>query len=124
MTENDKGKTSPTPELSPEEAARKRRELTGHVQADRPDTSTFTRPGAALESKQAVDILRSAMGELPARQRLALVLTVDEDLSNAEAGQIMGVSEQAMESLLARARRNLRKRLISKKSLLMGTFND
>ena len=27
MAENDKGKTPPTPELSPEEASRKRREL-------------------------------------------------------------------------------------------------
>ena len=104
--------------------ARKRREITGHLPADKPDTSTFTRPGAALESKQASQILRTAMAELPERQCLALVLTVDEDLSNAEAGQMMGVSEQAMESLLARARRNLRKMLISQKSLLMGTLND
>jgi RNA polymerase sigma-70 factor (ECF subfamily) len=45
---------------------------------------------------------------LPERQREALVLQYYEELSNIEAAAVMGISVEALESLLARARRNLR----------------
>ena len=52
-----------------------------------------------------------ALGELPPRQRAALVLTYQEGLSGAETVQIMGVTPKALERLLARGRALLRKRL-------------
>lgn len=50
----------------------------------------------------------AALKELPDRQRLALTLFHYEGLSQIEVGQILGVSDEAVESLLARARRTLK----------------
>jgi len=49
-----------------------------------------------------------ALAALPERQRLALTLTYYQGLSNIEAAEIMESSVDALESLLARARRRLR----------------
>lgn len=49
---------------------------------------------------------------LPERQRTAITLVHEEGLSNIDAAEILGVSVEAIESLLARARRRLRERLI------------
>ncbi len=51
--------------------------------------------------------LRTAMDSLPERQRLALSLRHFEELGNPEIADIMEVSVEAVESLLARARRAL-----------------
>ena len=45
---------------------------------------------------------------LPPRQREALVLFHYQELSQADAAALMGISVDALESLLARARRSLR----------------
>lgn len=47
----------------------------------------------------------TALKALPERQRLALTLFQYEGLSQIEVGQIMGISDEAVESLLGRARR-------------------
>ena len=52
--------------------------------------------------------IRAALGRLPDRQRLAVVLCHFQELSNIEAAQIMETSVEAVESLLARARRGLK----------------
>lgn len=52
--------------------------------------------------------LHSAMAQLPERQRTALYLCAFQGLSNKEAAAIMKVGVDALESLLARARRSLR----------------
>jgi RNA polymerase sigma-70 factor (ECF subfamily) len=76
---------------------------------DRPDES----PDALdeLESKESVRRVRAAIGELPERQRAALVLCYYEGMSNGEAAEMLEMSVGAVESLLVRARRNLRKTL-------------
>jgi RNA polymerase sigma-70 factor (ECF subfamily) len=48
---------------------------------------------------------------LPERQRTALALCHYQGLPQAEAAAVMDVSVEALESLLARARRTLRDRL-------------
>jgi RNA polymerase sigma-70 factor, ECF subfamily len=60
---------------------------------------------ADVELSARVD---AALKALPERQRLALTLFHYEELSQGEVGKIMGVSEEAVESLLARARRALK----------------
>jgi len=45
---------------------------------------------------------------LPARQREAVVLCHYQELGNIEAAELMGVSVEALESLLSRGRRALR----------------
>jgi RNA polymerase sigma-70 factor (ECF subfamily) len=60
---------------------------------------------AERELGQRVDM---ALKALPERQRLALTLFHYEGMSQIEVGQIMGISDEAVESLLARARRTLK----------------
>ncbi len=55
--------------------------------------------------------LEAALRALPERQRTALVLCHHQGWSNREAAQMLDVSVDALESLLARARRSLRKTL-------------
>ncbi len=55
--------------------------------------------------------LAAAVRRLPDRQRTALALTYAGGLSNAEVAEIMEISVGAVESLLVRARRDLRSRV-------------
>lgn len=67
-----------------------------------------------LDELQAADVsarVEQAMMELPDRQRTALLLFHNDGLSLAEIGQEMGVSAEAVESLLARGRRGLKAKL-------------
>lgn len=50
----------------------------------------------------------SALKALPERQRLALTLFHYEGMSQIEVGEMMGITDEAVESLLARARRTLK----------------
>jgi RNA polymerase sigma-70 factor (ECF subfamily) len=50
----------------------------------------------------------AALKALPDRQRLALTLFHYEGMSQIEVGEVMGISDEAVESLLARARRALK----------------
>lgn len=63
---------------------------------------------AALESQDVERRVGVAMQKLPERQRLALTLFHFEGLSQIEIGNILGVSDEAVESLLSRARRQLK----------------
>jgi RNA polymerase sigma-70 factor (ECF subfamily) len=56
-------------------------------------------------------IVRREIAALPERQRTALVLCHHQGMSNIEAAQVLDVSVDALESLLARARRTLREKL-------------
>ena len=60
------------------------------------------------ERAQAV---ANAIKELPERQRQALILRHFEGLSNPEIGEALDCSVEAVESLLARARRQLTKKM-------------
>ncbi|HEY7549990.1 MAG TPA: sigma-70 family RNA polymerase sigma factor [Hyphomicrobiaceae bacterium] len=50
----------------------------------------------------------AALKALPERQRIALTLFHYEGMSQIEVGEVMGISDEAVESLLARARRALK----------------
>ncbi len=63
---------------------------------------------ASLEAQEASRRVDAALKALPDRQRTALTLFHYEGLSQVEVGQIMGISDEAVESLLARARRSLK----------------
>lgn len=62
---------------------------------------------AGLERRERHAALHAAIADLPDRQRQALELRHFEDRSNGEIAEIMEVSVEAVESLLARARRGL-----------------
>lgn len=63
---------------------------------------------ARFEQSRVALQVRDAVALLPARQRAALALCHDEGLSNPEAAAVLEISVEALESLLARARRTLR----------------
>lgn len=70
-------------------------------------------PDEHLEASHANARMHQALATLPARQREALVLHYYQELPNAQAAAVMGVSVDALESLLARARRNLKAALVA-----------
>lgn len=65
-------------------------------------------PGAALETNDTVKAVEAALARLPERQRAAIVLCHYEGQSNIAAAETLGISVDALESLLARGRRALR----------------
>ncbi len=75
------------------------------------DLPEQTEPARQVESLEKQDLSRrvdAALKGLPDRQRLALTLFHFEDLSQSEVGARLGISDEAVESLLARARRTLK----------------
>jgi RNA polymerase sigma-70 factor, ECF subfamily len=77
-------------------------------------------PDAGLEGDALRARIDAAMALLPARQRAAITLIHFEEMSAFEAGQVMGVSVEAIESLLSRARRALRITLWQDKTDLLN----
>lgn len=69
----------------------------------------------SAERQTVANDVDRAIALLPDRQRMALVLVYYEDASNGEAAQAMETSVEAVESLLARARRNLKTILAPKR---------
>jgi len=72
-------------------------------------------PAQLLERNQRDARVRAALQRLPERQRAALVLRHFEDCSQAEAAQILGINEGALESLLSRGRASLREYLAAER---------
>jgi RNA polymerase sigma-70 factor (ECF subfamily) len=64
-----------------------------------------------LSDAQTARRVAQEIADLPERQRSAIALVHEEGLSNIDAAEVLGVSVDALESLLARARRRLRERL-------------
>ena len=78
--------------------------------ADPPDPSP-REPLAVLQRDERARLLRTALDELPETQRQAVLMARFENLSQAEIADVLGISVQAVKSLLWRARDNLRRRL-------------
>lgn len=66
---------------------------------------------AAVEERQLAACIDAVIADLPERQRAALALCYYDELTCAEAAEVMEVSVSAMESLLVRARRTARSKL-------------
>ena len=77
-------------------------------------------PSLALHLSEVGRRVSAALAELPETQRIAVTLCHYQGLRNSEAAEILGVSIEALESLLARARRALRAYLRPVASALMG----
>ena len=85
---------------------RRRREVVTDNPPEQPDDGPA--PDRGLEAKDVGDRVAAARRRLPDRQREAIVLCHYQELSNIEAAAMMGVSVEALESLLGRGRRALR----------------
>ncbi len=85
--------------------------------ADLPDIEDETpRADRLIEADQARDEVADALDALPARYRAALVLCYFEGLSNAAAADLLNLNIKAMESLLFRARRQLRAIMVGRET--------
>jgi RNA polymerase sigma-70 factor, ECF subfamily len=95
--------------------------LRGRRTADADGLATLADPGAAagetLERHDTAAAVRAAVQTLPERQREAVVLCHFGELGNIEAAAVLGLSVDALESLLARGRRALRERLAQENSI-------
>lgn len=80
----------------------------------------FMHPGVKLENKENAQALFQAMDKLPPNQKTAFVLNKMENLSYQEVGDVMELSSSAVDSLLQRARQNLKKELRTQ----FETIND
>lgn len=65
----------------------------------------------ALEATEASMRVEEALAALPPRQRIAINLFHFDEMSQREVAEVMELSEDALESLLARGRRRLRELL-------------
>ena len=75
------------------------------------DPPDFIHPGVIAEKKENAKKLLKAIAELPEKQNIAFVLNKIEGLSYQQIGEVMEMSESAVDSLLHRAKMNLRKKL-------------
>jgi len=60
-----------------------------------------------MSTMQEMARVKEALSKLPERQRTALMLKAQEDLSYEEIGQVMGTSVSSVESLIFRARKRV-----------------
>lgn len=88
---------------------RRRREIATDQPPERPDEGPA--PDRGLEALDTGRRVARALQALPDRQREAIVLCHYQELGNIEAAELMGVSVEALESLLGRGRRALREAL-------------
>lgn len=91
----------------------RRRKAQPLAQEDEPSepVDTAPLPDEQLEASARSEHMAAALAALPDRQREAIVLQYYQELSNIEAAALLDISVDALESLLSRARRNLRQHL-------------
>lgn len=66
----------------------------------------------SIVSSENKKLLKEAINRLPENQRVAIILSKYQDLSYKEIAEVMDVSVSSVESLLFRAKTNLRKYLV------------
>jgi RNA polymerase sigma-70 factor (ECF subfamily) len=71
----------------------------------------WVHPGILHENKEKAAYLFQAIDRLPEHQKVAFTLSKLEQLSQKEIAEVMQIGEGAVESLLQRAKQNLRKYL-------------
>lgn len=93
-------------------------ETAGDFPSDGPDALD------AIHRSQVTHRLREAQQKLPEQQRVAVALYYFEGLSAAGVADVMNTSVGAVESLLKRARQNLRRSLKGMSQAVVESFDD
>ncbi|MDA9534032.1 RNA polymerase sigma factor [Bradyrhizobium sp. CCBAU 25338] len=85
-----------------------------------------SQPGAVelIERNELNDMLELAMQRLPEQQRIAVILSYHENMSNGEIAQVMDTTVAAVESLLKRGRQQLRQLLRKHERDIRTAFTD
>ena len=84
----------------------------------RPDASS------QIERNELRDMLEVAMQRLPEQQRIAVILSYHENMSNGEIAEVMDTTVAAVESLLKRGRQQLRELLRRHERDIRHAFTD
>ena len=82
----------------------------GHEEVDM-QMAEFDHPGVRLEKKERANELFNALKQIPDKQRTAFTLHKLEGQSYQEVAEIMNTTLYAVESLMGRAKANLKKEL-------------
>ena len=82
------------------------------------DQVDFHHPGVAAEQKENAAILFKMIRRLPEQQQSAFLLQKLEGLSQQEIAEVLKTTVGAVESLLQRARNNIKKYLENEKQIL------
>jgi len=85
--------------------------LFGNEHEEEPRLTDFSHPGVRLDNKERSAVLFKAIGKLPDNQKAAFTLHKLEGLSYQEISEVMHTTVSAVESLMSRAKVNLRKEL-------------
>jgi RNA polymerase sigma-70 factor, ECF subfamily len=88
------------------------------VADSKPDASSV------IERAEMTDLLEAAMQRLSEHQRLAVILSYHENMSNGEIAEVMDTTIAAVESLLKRGRQQLRELLRRHERDIRGAFTD
>ncbi len=83
--------------------------LFGNAEEEQLHPVEFDHPGVQLEKKEKANELFSALKQIPDKQRIAFTLHKLEGQSYQEIAEIMDTTLYAVESLMGRAKTNLKK---------------
>ncbi|EIJ42903.1 RNA polymerase sigma factor, sigma-70 family [Beggiatoa alba B18LD] len=83
------------------------------IDIDDPDEMEIASPTDDYQQLEIIDQLEKGLQTLVERQRAAILLCYYQGLDNQEAAHILQISVDALESLLSRARRTLKKQLLA-----------
>src|SRR4051812_43549960 len=84
----------------------------------KPDASSL------IERAEMNDLLEGAMRRLPEQQRIAVIFSYHENMSNGEIAEVMDTTVAAVESLLKRGRQQLRELLRRHERDIRTAFTD
>ncbi len=87
---------------------RKKRWFLRQEIAEYNEPSDLYHPGFELEDKESISYIFKCIHALNEQQKTALILTKIDGFSQKEAAEIMGISPKAVESLIQRAKENLK----------------
>jgi len=79
---------------------------------------------SVIERNEVNNLLEMAMQRLPEQQRLAVILSYHENMSNSEIAEVMDTTVAAVESLLKRGRQQLRELLRRHERDIRTAFTD
>jgi len=85
-----------------------------------------TKPDATsvIERNEVTSMLEAAMQRLPEQQRVAVILSYHENMSNGDIADVMETTVAAVESLLKRGRQQLREMLRRHERDIRHSFTD
>lgn len=87
-------------------------------QDGQPDATT------SMQRREVNGMLENAMHKLPDQQRIALLLSYHDNMSNSEIADVMETTVMAVESLLKRGRQHLKKMLRRAEPDIRQSFTD